>query len=110
MNVQPLRTGARRGVGMLAVLNEIIGDPSNYRQEPWLFVLFILLVAWLLPKLWRAIRRAAHAVRRWFGGDDSDRPPHHHENLRERREDVLRELYGPDQATGRTEPPRGKSR
>lgn len=30
-------------VGMLAVLNEIIGDPNNYRQEPWLLVLFILL-------------------------------------------------------------------
>lgn len=71
-------------------------------HHPWLFialfVLFVLLVAWLLPRLWRAIRRAAHAVTRWFGGAPGapDNAPHAHENLRERREHVLKELYGPD--------------
>ncbi len=42
-------------------------------NHPWLFivmlVVFLLIVAWLLPKIWRAIGRAGHAVRRWFGGD-----------------------------------------
>ncbi len=61
-----------------------------------LFALFVLTVIWLLPRLWRALRRAVHAVGRWFGrrrpspsGEDS-------EPLGERRQEVLKELYGPD--------------
>lgn len=30
-------------VGMLAVINQIIADPANYREEPWLLALFVLL-------------------------------------------------------------------
>ncbi len=44
-------------------------------QHPWLFlallVLFILLMAWLLPKLWRGIRRLFARIRGWFGGRPS---------------------------------------
>jgi hypothetical protein len=42
-------------------------------NHPWLFivglVVFLLLVAWLLPKLWRAIRKAVATTRRWFSGE-----------------------------------------
>lgn len=44
-------------------------------NHPWvflaLFVVFLVLVAWLLPKIWRAIKRAARALRRWFGGGET---------------------------------------
>ena len=33
-----------------------------------LFALFILLLIWLLPKVWRGIKRVLAAIRRWFGG------------------------------------------
>ena len=71
-------------------------------HHPWLFialfVLFILFVAWLLPRLWRAIRRAAHAVRRWFGGSpvETREQAAPSNDFRDRREGVLKELYGPD--------------
>lgn len=46
-------------------------------NHPWLFivlfVVFLLVVAWLLPKIWRAIRRAALAIRHWFSGASSAR-------------------------------------
>lgn len=51
-------------------------------NHPWvflaLFAVFMGLVAWLLPKLWRAIGRLWRRVRRWFGAsspdDDTRRP------------------------------------
>lgn len=64
---------------------------------PWLFVAllaaFVLAVAWLLPRLWRAIRRAAHAVRRWFGGTASEDEAPAVEGIEGRRREVLRDLY-----------------
>lgn len=46
-------------------------------NHPWvfiaLFVLFLLAVAWLLPKIWRAIRRAIRAIRHWFAGEPGER-------------------------------------
>lgn len=49
-------------------------------QHPWLFlallVLFILLMAWLLPKLWRGIKRLFARIRGWFGAKPGGtRPP-----------------------------------
>jgi hypothetical protein len=42
-------------------------------QHPVLFtvalVLFILLVAWLLPKIWRALKRIVRAIGRFFSGN-----------------------------------------
>lgn len=39
---------------------------------PWLFiallVVFLLLAAWLLPRIWRASRNAGKTLRRWLGG------------------------------------------
>ncbi len=43
-----------------------------------LLTLFLLLVAWLLPRLWRAIRRLFQRLGRWFGGSrraGGDAPP-----------------------------------
>lgn len=43
-------------------------------QHPWVFLvllaLFLLLVAWLLPKLWRLLRRSLSALRRMLQGAD----------------------------------------
>jgi hypothetical protein len=40
-------------------------------HHPWIFltllVLFILLMAWLLPRLWRALRRLFSFLGRWLG-------------------------------------------
>lgn len=67
-------------------------------NHPWLFLvlfaLFVLVVIWLLPRLWRAIRRAAHAVRHWFGGGANQADTH--ADVRQRREEVLHDLYDPD--------------
>jgi len=43
-----------------------------------LLAVFLLLLVWLLPKLWRGIKRVFGAVARWFGGGDKvavDHPP-----------------------------------
>jgi len=49
-------------------------------QHPWVFlvllILFLLLIAWLLPKLWRLLREAFRTLRRWFGTQSSPTPPH----------------------------------
>ncbi|MGD1984286.1 MAG: DUF4126 domain-containing protein [Chromatiaceae bacterium] len=48
-------------------------------NHPWLFIVlllvFLLLALWLLPKLWRMIRRAGVGMRRWFGQPGDDPPP-----------------------------------
>lgn len=76
-------------------------------NNPWLFVIlfivFLLLAIWLLPRIWRAIKRAAHAVRRWFGGhDDSPTADPGSDGLEARRREVLKDLYhdNPDSAPG----------
>ncbi len=50
-------------------------------NSPWLFlallVVFIGLMIWLLPKLWRGIKTVFGALARWIGGreDQSAKPP-----------------------------------
>lgn len=48
-------------------------------NHPWLFIalllVFLLLALWLLPRLWRMIRRAGVGMRRWFGQQGDDPPP-----------------------------------
>ena len=48
-------------------------------NHPWLFLallaVFIVLMIWLLPKLWRAIRSVFRAIGRWFGGRGKEAPP-----------------------------------
>ena len=48
-------------------------------HHPWLFlgvlVLFVLLLAWLLPKLLRAIGQLLRRLRAWFRGEPATAPP-----------------------------------
>ena len=68
-------------------------------NHPWIFValliVFLLLAIWLLPRIWRAIKRAAHAMRRWFGKDEVS-AGQHGEGLEARRREVLKELHPDD--------------
>ena len=61
-----------------------------------LFALFVLTVIWLLPRLWRALRRAVHAVGRWFGRREPMPSGGDNAPTGERRREVLEDLYGPD--------------
>jgi hypothetical protein len=79
-------------------------------HHPWLFVLllvlFLLAAAWLLPRIWRAIKRAAHAMRGWFGGRGEARDRGAGQPFGSRREEVLEALYRADDAAPRGDPPR----
>ncbi len=63
----------------------VVGGLWTALHYPWAFVaalvLFLLLAAWLLPKLWRALKRAFHAMGGLFG--------------RSRREETGTPLPGP---------------
>ena len=58
---------------------------------PWVFVIlmvaFIVLMIWLLPKLWRAVKVLFHKIRSWLGGskpeESEPKPPPALENLAE---------------------------
>jgi hypothetical protein len=71
-------------------------------NHPWLFIAaliaFLAIVAWLLPKIWRALGRAAHAVRRWLGAPAETGQAQVREGLGERRREVLQDLYPEDEA------------
>jgi hypothetical protein len=45
---------------------------------PWLFltllVIFIGVMIWLLPKLWRGVKTVFATLARWFGGGDANKP------------------------------------
>lgn len=48
-----------------------------------LLLLFILLMIWLLPKIWRGIKKVFGFLARWFGngtGKDSNDPPQERDN------------------------------
>lgn len=84
----------------------VVGGLWTALYNPWLFlglfILFALVMAWLLPRLWRALRRAVAAVRLWLSpASATSNPPAH----ASRRREVLDALYIPDndQAKG---PPR----
>ena len=76
----------------------VIGGLWTALHHPVLFLillaLFLAAVVWLLPRIWRALRRVARAVGRWFGrgrgATPPDAPP---EGFGERRRDVLKALY-----------------
>jgi hypothetical protein len=46
---------------------------------PWLFltllVIFVALMIWLLPKLWRGIKAVFATLARWMRGGDAGKPP-----------------------------------
>jgi len=64
-------------------------------------VLFLVLVAWLLPKIWRALKRVARAIGNFFAGGKSPDRGSGGQSRGSTRRDVLRALYhdargGPD--------------
>jgi len=66
-----------------------------------LLVLFLVLVAWLLPKIWRALKRVARAIGNFFAGGKGPDRGSGGQSRGSTRRDVLRALYhdargGPD--------------
>jgi len=76
----------------------VVGGLWASLNHPWWFLgalaLFLLLVAWLLPRIWRALKRLARAVKRWFNGGPEEETPHSTaQEFEQRRRNVLKELY-----------------
>ena len=76
----------------------VIGGMWAALNHPALFivglVIFLALVIWLLPKIWRAIKRVFTAVRRWFRGEAESAPGHDPAATPDRRrENILHALY-----------------
>jgi hypothetical protein len=73
----------------------VIGGLWAALTYPWAFlillILFVLLMIWALPRLWRAIRTLLRKLGEWFGGK-GDGPPETGQQEGP-RQDVLRELY-----------------
>ncbi len=74
----------------------VIGGLWASLQYPWLFVaglvLFILIVAWLLPKIWRALKRIFRAIGEFFRGKP-DTGPESASDSASKREELLQSLY-----------------
>ena len=74
----------------------VIGGLWAALNHPWVFIIalvvFILLVAWLLPKIWRALKRVARAIGNFFSGkkDNAGNPTGAQHRT---RQDILQELY-----------------
>jgi len=77
----------------------VIGGLWTALNHPVIFIglliLFMLLAIWLLPRIWRALKRITKAIGRFFSGkssdeEDEERPPPG------KRKDVLRQLYHDD--------------
>lgn len=61
----------------------VIGGVWTALHNPWLFliglVVFILLAAWLLPRIWCGIKRLLQTIRRWVGFKPApESPPDKH--------------------------------
>jgi hypothetical protein len=74
----------------------VIGGLWASLQYPWLFVLglilFILLVAWMLPKIWRALKRIFRAIGEFFRGKPQIGPEQTGGSAGKRKE-ILQSLY-----------------
>jgi len=76
----------------------VIGGLWAALHYPILFLialaLFIALVIWLLPKLWRALKRIARAIKHWFSPRPTGAPRSDSQGRpRSRRRELLQELY-----------------
>jgi len=73
----------------------VVGGLWASLQYPWVFVialvLFLLLVAWLLPRIWGALKRAFRALRNFVRGRSAAGP--NSENADDSRVDILHALY-----------------
>ena len=59
----------------------VLGGLWAALYSPWVFLalltLFILLMIWILPKIWRGVKKIFRFIFRLFGGkSDADLPPH----------------------------------
>jgi hypothetical protein len=74
----------------------VVGGLWASLQHPWLFILalicFILLVAWLMPKIWRALKRIFRAIGEFFRGK-AKTDPSQQEASGSKREELLHSLY-----------------
>lgn len=74
----------------------VIGGLWASLHYPWLFiaglVVTLLLIIWLLPKLWRALKRVFHAIGRFFSGRQAAGPADS-AGPATKRQDILRTLY-----------------
>jgi hypothetical protein len=75
-------------VAVVAGLWTALNNPDLFLG---LLVLFLLLAAWLLPRIWQGIKRVVHAVGRWFGRGAGARVA---ERPTRRRDRLRRALYG----------------
>lgn len=75
----------------------VIGGMWTALHHPVLFLIalavFIALVIWLLPKIWRALKAIARAIGRWFSPPPSGRPQSDSEPRPSRRRELLQQLY-----------------
>lgn len=77
----------------------VVGGLWAALNHPWFFIIalvvFILLVAWLLPKIWRALKRVARAIGNFFSGnkDNANSSSGESGGRPKSREDVLQQLY-----------------
>lgn len=80
----------------------VVGGLWTALHHPWLFLallgVFVLVVAWALPRLWRAIGSVVGRLRRLFGRDDRGQPGAGGE---EQRAEVVQE---PESGLGRPQP------
>lgn len=74
----------------------VIGGLWAALNHPWLFIValivFILLVAWLLPKIWRALKRVARAIGSFFSGGSKNSTTANDSSVSSRG-DILQKLY-----------------
>jgi Sec-independent protein translocase protein TatA len=75
----------------------VIGGLWASLQHPVLFVvalvLFLVLVVWLLPKIWRALKRIVRAIGRFFSGRNEDST----EQSGSTRKEIMDAIYEEDQ-------------
>ncbi len=74
----------------------VVGGLWASLQYPWLFILalicFILLVVWLMPKIWRALKRVFRAIGEFFRGKPETGTTQEEESSN-KREELLHSLY-----------------
>ena len=79
----------------------VVGGLWTALHNPALFlgllVLFLLLAAWLLPRIWQGIRRVIRAIGRWLGRGVAEHPA---DVPRGRRDQVRTALYGDAENAG----------
>jgi len=77
----------------------VIGGLWTALNHPVLFLValavFVALVIWLLPKIWRALKRIARAIARWFRPARAEPPPQSTTDpgRPSRRRELLQQLY-----------------